>query len=160
MSLEFGKGHLDRVQIGAVGREEEEPRAARFQNGGGLFAFVARQIIEDDHVAGLEGRRELRLDPGLEDVPVHGTVDDPGRGQSIVTQRGDEGLGPQWPNGAFIFSRRPRRAAASSSSSFRSRRQKPAAPGASSSTAGGASARRGVHERRQRDRSRSPAAFF
>ena len=28
MSLELGEGHLDRIEVGTVGRQEEEPRAA------------------------------------------------------------------------------------------------------------------------------------
>lgn len=92
MGLEFGERHLDGVEVGAVGREEEEPGAALFEDGPGLFAFVARQIVEDDHVSPAQGRRELGFDIGLEDFPVHGRIDDPGRGQSVMTKGRDERL--------------------------------------------------------------------
>ena len=90
--LELGEGHLDGIEVGTVGWKEEEPGTPFLEDGSCFLALVARQIVEDDHVAGLERRGELGLDPGLEDVPVHGTVDDPGCGQPIVTQRRDEGL--------------------------------------------------------------------
>ena len=66
---------IDGVEIGAVGREEQEPCAAFLKYGGGLFAFVARQIVKDHHVAALERRGELGLDIGLEDFAVHRAVD-------------------------------------------------------------------------------------
>ena len=92
MGLEFGEGHFDGIEIGAVGREEEEPGAACFEDGLGLFAFVGWQIVEDDHVAWPQCRGELGLDIGLEDLAVHRTIDHPGRSQAIVAQGGDEGL--------------------------------------------------------------------
>ena len=93
MRLEFGEGHFDGVEVGAVGREEEEPGAAGFEDGGGLWAFVAGEIVEDDHVATLQGWGELGFDPGFEDPTVDRSVDHPGRGQPIMTQRCDERLG-------------------------------------------------------------------
>jgi hypothetical protein len=56
MRLEFGERHLDWVQVWTVGREKEEPRPALFKDGFGLLAFVARQVIKDDHVTALERR--------------------------------------------------------------------------------------------------------
>jgi hypothetical protein len=41
MGFEFGEGHLDGIEIGAVGRSEEEPRAPLLEDGGGFLAFVA-----------------------------------------------------------------------------------------------------------------------
>jgi hypothetical protein len=92
MGFELGKGHFDGIEVGAIGWEEEEPGAAFFEDGVGLLAFVTREIVEDDHVAGLERGGELGFDIGLEDTPVHGCIDDPGRGQTIMAQGGDERL--------------------------------------------------------------------
>lgn len=39
MRLQFGKGHLDRIEVGAIGRQEQEPGASLFQNAGGFGAF-------------------------------------------------------------------------------------------------------------------------
>ena len=57
--LEFGEGHLDslagrrlhaiavrRVEVRAVGRQEQEPRADVFQDGCGFRAFVSGEIVQ------------------------------------------------------------------------------------------------------------------
>ena len=93
MSLEFGEGHFYGVEIGAVGRQEQEPSPAFLEDCRSLLAFVAGEIVEDDHVAGLECRRKLGLDVNLEDAPVHRAVDHPGRCQPVMAQGGDKGLG-------------------------------------------------------------------
>ena len=92
MGLQFGERHLDRIEIGTVGREEEEPCSARFDDLMRLLAFVAREVVEDDDVARIEGRRELGLDVDLEDLARHRAVDDPGSGQAVAAQACDERL--------------------------------------------------------------------
>lgn len=103
MRLEFGKSHFDWIEVRAVGRQEEEPRATFFEDGFGFLAFVARQIIEDDHVPTLERRGELGLYISFEDFPVHRTVDDPRCGQTVVAQGSDEGLRPPVTEGGLHF---------------------------------------------------------
>lgn len=53
---------------------------------------MGRQIVEDNDIAFGQGGRELGLDPGVEDEPVHGLIDDEGRGEAPAAQTGDEGL--------------------------------------------------------------------
>src|SRR5512134_540766 len=60
VGLELGEGHFDWVQVRAVWRQEEEPGAALPEDGLGLFAFMRREVVEDDGVAGLQHRGELR----------------------------------------------------------------------------------------------------
>lgn len=93
MRFEFREGHFDRVEIRAVRRGEEEPCTACLEDGLGLFTFVAGEIVEDHDVAGIERWGELGFDIGFEGGAVHGAVDDPGCGQSIAAQSGDERLG-------------------------------------------------------------------
>lgn len=66
MGLEFGEGHLDRVEIGTIGRQEEEPGASVGEALGGAVAFVDGEIVEDDDVALRQGRCELGLDVEIE----------------------------------------------------------------------------------------------
>ena len=99
MRFELGEGHFDGIEIGAVGREEQEPRPALLEDRCGFLALVAGEVVEDDHVAGLQRRRELGLDIGLEDLAVHRAVDHPRCGQSVMTQGGDEGLGAPMAEG-------------------------------------------------------------
>ena len=101
MSLEFGEGHLDRIEVGAVGRQVEEPCAALLEDRGGLLALVAGEVVEDHHVAWLQRWSELGFDPGLEDPPVHRAVDHPGGGQPVMPQPGDERLGAPVTEGSL-----------------------------------------------------------
>ena len=78
--------------VGAIGGQEQEPRADLLQTFGCPGALVDGKVVEDDDVAWAEGRRELGLDIGVESDPVDGPVDDEGRGQPIAAQAGDEGL--------------------------------------------------------------------
>ena len=49
--FEFGECHLDRIEIGAVGRQEQEARAGAGDEARRLFVLMARQIVEDHRVA-------------------------------------------------------------------------------------------------------------
>jgi len=92
MGLEFGECHLDRIEIGAVGRQEEEPGTPLLEDRLGFCTLVAGQVVEDHHVARLQGRCQLGLDVGVEDLAVHGLIDHPRRDEAIAAQAGDEGL--------------------------------------------------------------------
>jgi len=91
--LEFCKGHLDGVEVGAVRRQRQEPGPDVAQSGGGLWAFVAGQVVEDDHVAWSQGGGELGLDVEVEQIAVDRAVDHPRCIKAVVAQGGDEGLG-------------------------------------------------------------------
>ena len=91
--LELCESHLDWIEVGAIGRKEQEPGALGANGLLGRGALMSRQIVQDDDVAGLEGRDELRLDIGFEDAPVHRGVNDERGGQGVASQAGNEGLG-------------------------------------------------------------------
>jgi hypothetical protein len=76
MGFELGKGHFDGIEVGAIGREEQEPCAAFLEDGGDLLALVAGEVVEDDDVTRLQCRSQLLR---LEDLAVHRPVDDPRR---------------------------------------------------------------------------------
>ena len=54
----LGEGHLDRIEIGAVGRQEQQPSALGADCGFGGRAFMGWQIVQDDDVAWAQGRGE------------------------------------------------------------------------------------------------------
>src|SRR6056297_423704 len=93
--LELREGHFDRVQVGAVGRQEQEPRADIAHGFGRTGALVARQVVEEDHVAGTQGWHQLGLDIEVEHIPIHRSVDHPRRVQSVVRKGTDERLRSQ-----------------------------------------------------------------
>src|SRR5690606_677313 len=106
--LEFGKGHLDGVEIGAVGRQEHEPGANVPQGFCCLRAVMAGEIIQNDNVTPVQRWGELGVYVGLEAHAVHRSTEHPRRIQTVVAQGGDEGLGAPVAEGAWSTSRSPR----------------------------------------------------
>jgi hypothetical protein len=51
--FQFRKGHLDRIEVRTVGRQEPELRADGFDRTTDLWLSMDRQIVEDDDVPGL-----------------------------------------------------------------------------------------------------------
>src|SRR3954471_10225739 len=62
--LVFGESLLDRVQVGAVGRQIDELRPSGGDCLGDAGDFVAAQIVEQDNVDGGQCRRQYLLDIG------------------------------------------------------------------------------------------------
>jgi hypothetical protein len=72
--------------------QEQEPSALGANGRLSGRAFMGGQIVQDDEVAGLEGRGQLGFDVSLEDAPIHRRIDDEWRGERATAQAGDEGL--------------------------------------------------------------------
>ena len=64
--LELGEGHFDRVEVGAVEREEEKLFAGAFDPLADPHALVAGEIVHDDDVACAQFGDQHLLDIGLE----------------------------------------------------------------------------------------------
>jgi len=94
--FELGEGHFDGVEIGAVGRQEEDPCSSVADE---LFherALVSGQVVHDDDIALVQGWSQMGLDIGLEDRPVDRRVDDEGGSEScrcLVPAFSGAGLG-------------------------------------------------------------------
>ena len=56
--VESGEDLSDGVEVGAVGRQEEEPGAGGSDGAAHDFYLVAAEIVDDDDVAGFEGRHQ------------------------------------------------------------------------------------------------------
>lgn len=89
--LELGEQLLDWIEIGAVGRQEEQPRAGGPDDAAHGSALVGAEIVEHDDVARLQGFDELRFDIEAEGLAVDGPIEHPGCINAIMSQRGDEG---------------------------------------------------------------------
>lgn len=50
------------------------------------------EVVEDNDITGLQGRRQLGLYVSRERLAIHGAVDDPGRDKTITPQSGNESL--------------------------------------------------------------------
>jgi hypothetical protein len=91
--LKLGEGVLDRIEVGAVGRQVDEAGAGRFDRGADGRPLMAAEIVHHDGVAGRELRDEDLLDIGLEGVAVDRTVEDHRRDHAGDAQARDEGRG-------------------------------------------------------------------
>lgn len=82
--FEFGEGHLDRIEIGAVGRQEQETRAGVGDEVRRRFILVARQVVEDHRVALAQNGDEDLLDIGKEALGVDWPVEHKRRNQPLA----------------------------------------------------------------------------
>ena len=64
--LELCEDLLDGVEVGAVRRQEQQPRADGADRGPDALALVAAEVVEDDDVSPLQGRDEDLIDVGGE----------------------------------------------------------------------------------------------
>src|SRR6056297_433291 len=81
--LELREGHFDRVQVGAVGRQEQEPRADIAHGFGRTGALVARLVVEDAPLAATQRWDELGIGMEVDDLPTDRTVAAPRRVESV-----------------------------------------------------------------------------
>lgn len=89
--FELGEDLFDRVEIGTVGREEQQPRALGPDRGPDGRPLVAGEVVHDDDVARPQRRAELLLDPCGEGRCVDRLIEDVGRIDPVAAQRGNEG---------------------------------------------------------------------
>src|SRR3546814_8686554 len=85
--LELGEHLFDRVQVGAVGRQEEEARTDAADSGADGRTLVTAQVIHDDNVAGGQRRQQALLDICDEALAVDRLVEDTGRVDAVTAQR-------------------------------------------------------------------------
>jgi hypothetical protein len=93
VGFKLGEGHLDRVEVGTIGRQEQDPGTPGRDGVLGGLALMGRQIIHDHDIAFGEGWGELFFDISLEDRAVHRGVDNKGGGEPVAAQAGDKSLG-------------------------------------------------------------------
>ena len=91
--LQFGEGQFNRIEIGAVGRQESEARARLLNGGAHLGLFVDGEVVEHDDVARPQRRHEHLLNVGAEGDVVDGAVKHGRRGQFGRPKRGDDRVG-------------------------------------------------------------------
>ena len=89
--FELGEDLFDRIQVRAIGWEEQEACASCPDGGADGGILVAGEVVQDDDVAGRKRRAELLLDPGGEAFTVDRLIEDAGRVDPVAAQRGDEG---------------------------------------------------------------------
>ncbi len=91
MSLKFGEGHFDGIEIGTVGRQVAYARSLGCNQGRDVGNLVSRKVVEDDHIAFVQFRAEHLLKIGGEDLGVDRAFDQEGRGDAFDPQGRNEG---------------------------------------------------------------------
>ena len=89
--LELGEDLLDRIEVGTVWRQEEQPGADGTNGAAYCLASVAAEIVDDDDVSGSERRNEQLFHIGQEAFAVDGPVNDTRGIDPVVAQRRQEG---------------------------------------------------------------------
>jgi hypothetical protein len=106
--LELGEGLLDRRaaphrrwwsvlgarrEVRTVRRQVEEFGALSLDRGAHALDLVGAKVVQHHDVARAQGRRQRLLDIGEEARAVDRAVEDAGRADAVVAQRGQEGRG-------------------------------------------------------------------
>lgn len=89
--FDLGEQLLDRIEIGAIGRQEDQVCAARPDGCPGCLAFVRTEVVEHHDIAWHKRGREELLDIGCEEHAVDGSVDHARCIDPIMAQTCDEG---------------------------------------------------------------------
>jgi hypothetical protein len=91
--FELGEELLDRVQIGRVFRQVEQPSTGGTDGAAHGVSFVRAEIVHDHDVALPESRDQNLLDVEKKRFAVDRAFDEPGSGDAIMAQSGHEGHG-------------------------------------------------------------------
>ena len=89
--FELGKDLLNRIEVGAIGRQEQQPGTSGPDRGANGRFLVAGEIVHDDDVAGHERRTEMFFDPCGEAGGVDRLIEHEGRIDPVAAEGCDEG---------------------------------------------------------------------
>jgi len=90
--FQLGEGHLDRVEVRAVGRQEQEPASGLAHDFVGSDILVRGEVVQNDYGARFKFRHQNLLNVRSKGFAIHGTLDDPRCNQCIRCQTSDERL--------------------------------------------------------------------
>jgi hypothetical protein len=74
----------------SVAGQEQETRARSLNDVSHRFSFMGAEIVEDDDVAGFEGRNEELFDVGEKPFAVDGTVEQAGPSRRGARRAGEK----------------------------------------------------------------------
>lgn len=89
--FKLGEDLFDGIEVGTVGRQEQQPGSCCADGFAHSRALVAAKIVEDDDVAGLERRDQELLDIGEEALAVDRAIDHSRRVDPVMAKRCEEG---------------------------------------------------------------------
>jgi hypothetical protein len=89
--LELCEDLLDWVEVGTVGRQEEELGAGGADRDAYGLALMTAEIVHHHDVAWRQGGNQALLDVSHEAIAIYGPVDDAGCGYAVMPQSRQEG---------------------------------------------------------------------
>lgn len=95
--LELGKELLDRVKVGAVGRQVQQAGPDGSDRLRDACHLVGCKVVEHDHIARSEGGRRHLLDISLEDLAPHGPIHDERSDDPVLPLTCHKGAGQPLP---------------------------------------------------------------
>lgn len=91
--FQLGKRLFNRIEVGTIRRQKPKRGARRPNRGEHLGLAVHREVIQDDHIAAVQGRHEDLLDVGEKTRVIDRPIEDSGRGEPLGPQRRHHGVG-------------------------------------------------------------------
>lgn len=91
MSLEFGEGQFNRVEIGAVRRQITDPHSQGRKDAGNGLYLMGGEVVEDERIALVQVRTEHLLKIDREDLRIHRAFHPEGGVDAFVAQGRQEG---------------------------------------------------------------------
>lgn len=88
--FQFREGHLDRIEVGTVGRQKSDLRAGGHDGRTHVCLLVDGEIVEHDDIARSERRYKHLLDVGEKAGVVDRPVEHGRRREAVGAQRGDD----------------------------------------------------------------------
>ena len=91
MSLEFGEGQFNGVEIGAVRRQVTNRNSPGRENPGDRLYLMGGEVVEDERVTRVEVRTEHLLKIDRENLSIHRSFHQEGSVDAFVAQGRQEG---------------------------------------------------------------------
>jgi hypothetical protein len=95
-SFELSEGLLDRIEVGRVFRQEDEARPDTADRSSHGLRLVGAEVVEDHDVTRLKRRDEELFDIGVEALAIDGPVNQAGRFDAVIAERGEEEGDDDW----------------------------------------------------------------
>jgi hypothetical protein len=100
--FQFRERHLDRIEVGTVGRQKSDLRAGAFDGRAYLGLFMDGEIVEHHDIAAPERRSQYLLHIGKEAGVIDGPIEHGRRRDRVGPQRGDDRVGLPMTAGGVI----------------------------------------------------------
>ena len=100
--FQFRERHLDRIEVGTVGRQKADLRAGGLDRHAHLWLFVDGEVVEHHDIASAKGRGQHLLHVGPKAGGIDRPIEHGRRREPVGPQRGDDRVRLPMPAGRVI----------------------------------------------------------